>query len=214
MLKPLSVVDSNRVKADLVAITQTPNSRNYLNVATLDQVADYIKAELGKVCDSVYFQTYRVGGKTYRNVVGSIGLQYAERMVVGAHYDVCGNQQGADDNASGVAGMLELARLLGAVRPNYRIDFVAFSLEEPPYFRSENMGSYIHAKYLADNRISLMGMVCLEMIGYFDPSPRSQQYPVNALKTLFGDEGDFISLDIHRMCLVIEAVFGALSKWK
>lgn len=193
----LTVADSNRVKADLRAITQTPQSRNYRNIATLDRVADYIKAELGKVCDSVYFQTYEADGKTYRNVVGSIGSRYTERMVVGAHYDVCGNQEGADDNASGVVGLLELARLLSTHPPAYRIDFVAYSLEEPPYFRSEDMGSYVHAKYLADNQIPIVGMVCLEMIGYFDTLPRSQQYPLEVLKTLYGDEGDFIAV-IHR----------------
>lgn len=189
--------DSIRVKSDLMAITKTPKARNYLNVATLDQVADYIKAELEKVCDSVYFQPYTVAGKTYRNVVGCIGSKHTERMIVGAHYDVCGNQEGADDNASGVAGMLELARLLSKSPPAYRIDFVAFSLEEPPYFRSENMGSYVHAKSLADSGIAIVGMLCLEMIGYFNASPQSQQYPVDALKALFGDEGDFISV-IHR----------------
>lgn len=195
--KPLAHVDSLRVKADLAAITKTPKSRSFQNMAILDQVADYIYRELGAVCDSVYYQTYLADGKTYRNVVGVLGLRYTERMVVGTHYDVCGNQEGADDNASGVAGLLELARLLAKDAPGYRIDFVAYSLEEPPYFRSEEMGSYVHAKYLADNQIPLMGMVCLEMIGYFDVSPRSQRYPIPLMKTFFGDEGDFIAV-IHR----------------
>ena len=64
-------------------------------------------------------------------------------MIVSAHYDVCGNQPGADDNASAVAGLLESARMVAEAKPDldYRIDFVAFCLEEPPYFGSKEMGS-------------------------------------------------------------------------
>ena len=187
--------DSVRIRTDLKAITQTPKSRNYQNIPTLDSVASYIKNELGKVCDSVRYQTFVHDKRTYRNVIGSIGTQNKKRLVVGAHYDVCGNQEGADDNASGTAGLLELARLLSMETDiKYRYDFVAYTLEEPPYFGGEWMGSNIHAKSLFDNHIKIEGMVCLEMIGYFDLSPNSQAYPNPAMRKVYGDKGDFISV--------------------
>lgn len=186
--------DTTRIKQDLKTITKTSKSRSYINIDMLNQVAEYIYKELSKTCDTVYYQTYLVNGNEYKNVIGSIGIQNKERIVVGAHYDVAGDQEGADDNASGVVGVLELSRLLFKQNVNYRIDFVAFSLEEPPFFRSQNMGSYVHAKSLFDNNIELKGMICLEMIGYFNDNPRSQNYPLGLLKLFYGNKGDFITV--------------------
>jgi Zn-dependent M28 family amino/carboxypeptidase len=139
-------------------------------------------------------QEFRVNGRTYKNVVASFGIQFNQRIVVGAHYDVCGAQPGADDNASGVAGLLELARMLSYTQTKYRIDLVAFALEEPPYFRSPAMGSYIHAKSLADNHIHVKGMISLEMIGYFTEKKRTQEYPVGVLKLFYGSRGNYITV--------------------
>lgn len=186
--------DTTRIKQDLKTITKTSKSRSYLNIDILNQVAEYIYKELSKTCDTVYYQTYLVNGNEYKNVIGSIGTKNKERIVVGAHYDVADDQEGADDNASGVVGVLELSRLLFKQNVNYRIDFVAFSLEEPPFFRSQNMGSYVHAKSLFDNNIELKGMICLEMIGYFNDNPRSQNYPLGLFKLFYGNKGDFITV--------------------
>lgn len=117
--------------------------------------------------DSVSTQSYTANGLQYKNIICSFGTENARRIIAGAHYDVCGAQEGADDNASGIAGLLELARLLKGQKLNYRIDLVAYSLEEPPYFRTQYMGSYIHAKSLADSKANVYGMISLEMIGYF-----------------------------------------------
>ena len=150
-------------------LTKSFGNRDYGNVATLNITADYIKSEFEKYADSTAVQVYDVQGQKskYKNIICSFGIQNKKRIIVGAHYDVCEIQQGADDNATGVVGLLELARLLKGQKLNYRIDLVAYSLEEPPYFRTNEMGSYIHAKYLSDNKISVKGMICLEMIGYF-----------------------------------------------
>jgi len=123
-----------------------------------------------------------------------IGPPDAERIIIGAHYDVCGNQPGADDNASGITGLLELSRLLKNTDLKYRIDIVAYSLEEPPFFKTENMGSYHHAKYLNDNEVPVKGMICLEMIGYFDDMKKSQDYPIGLLKLFYGSKGDYITV--------------------
>ncbi len=177
-------------------LTSTAVSRNSDHVSTLDSIAQYIQGRFTAYGYQPEFQPYQAEGKTYKNVIASYGPKDAPRLVVGAHYDVCGDQDGADDNASGVAGLLELARLIQIEKPvlPYRIDFVAYTLEEPPFFRSDWMGSAVHAKYLNDNHIEVKGMVCLEMIGYFSDEPHSQDYPSVALKLFYPSTGDFITV--------------------
>ena len=186
--------DTLRIHNDLVAITKTKKSRNYRNLDVLNQVAAYIQSELEKETPSVSEQKFDVRGSEYKNIIASFGPENAERIIVGAHYDVCGEQEGADDNGSAVAGLLELARLLKNQDLKYRFDLVAYTLEEPPFFRTEHMGSYVHAKYLADNKIPIKGMVCLEMLGYYDNTEGSQSYPVGFLKWIYGSKGDFITV--------------------
>jgi hypothetical protein len=186
--------DIQRIKNDLQKIIYTPNYRNHLNLDALSQVTDYIKSEFSKVSNDVTEQPFTVNGKVYKNIICSMNSDCKERIIVGAHYDVCGDQQGADDNASGVAGLLELARLLKSQHLKYRIDLVAYCLEEPPYFETEQMGSYIHAKYLFDNKIQVKGMICLEMIGYFKDEKKSQQFPLNFLRLFYGNKGNFITV--------------------
>ena len=195
--KPNSTInntDNSQLKKDLIAITQTKERRNYKNIETLNTIAAYIKAELHKVCDSVTYQKYNVNTNEYKNVIGSIGLQHKERIIIGAHYDVFGDYEGADDNASGVAGLLELARLLSKEKLKYRIDFVAYTLEEPPFFRTQQMGSYIHANYLFKHKIPVKGMICLETIGYYNEQANSQEYPVKGMHVLYGTKGNFITI--------------------
>lgn len=190
----MNAQDLTRIQKDLKAITQLNQPRNYQNMASLNTVAQYLKEELSTVCDSTVFQTYKVQNNEYKNVIGSIGLDRPERIIIGAHYDVFGNSDGADDNGSGVVGLLELARMLSEENLNYRIDFVFYTLEEPPFFRTKSMGSYIHAKSLHDKHIDVKGMICLESIGYFCDQPNSQQYPVKEMALTFGTVGNYISV--------------------
>ncbi|WP_083997335.1 M28 family peptidase [Chryseobacterium angstadtii] len=186
--------DINSVKKHLTALTQTPEFRNHKNIDQLNAVADYIKEDFSKYGDSTTFQEYNVDSKIYKNIITSFGTEHKKRIIIGAHYDVCGDQQGADDNATGVTALLELARMLKNQKLNYRIDLVAYTLEEPPYFRTENMGSYIHARYLKDHKIDVYGMASVEMIGYFKDEKNSQSYPLGILSWVYGNKGDFITL--------------------
>ena len=186
--------DSAILRKHLLALTKTEAPRTYKNTDVLNGVADYIKAEFSKISISVSEQVYYDGGVKYRNIICSFDTTNAERIIIGAHYDVCGDQQGADDNASGVAGLLELARLLKSTKHKYRIDLVAYTLEEPPYFRTNFMGSYVHAKYLHDNKIKVKGMISLEMIGYFSDEKNSQDFPMGFLKLFYGNKGNFITI--------------------
>lgn len=189
---PLS--DTTRLKKDLTTIINTELPRNYQNLTSLNYVAEYIKKEFEQISDSVSEQQFKVEDSVYKNIICSINTDKKERIIIGAHYDVCGEQDGADDNGSGVVGLLELARLLKDKNLPYRIDFVAYTLEEPPYYATTNMGSFIHAKYLHDNNISVKGMISLEMIGYFSDQENSQDYPVGFLKWIYGSKGDFITV--------------------
>ncbi|WP_139922325.1 M28 family peptidase [Hymenobacter sp. DG01] len=190
-----TTADTARLRRDLVALTTTPEPRNYLHEASLNQAADYIKAELAAAGARPTDQPYEVNGRTYRNILGHFGPEDGPRIVLGAHYDVCGEQPGADDNGSGVAALLELARLLGR-QPQLpcRVDVVAYTLEEPPFFRTKQMGSYIHAQALHAAGVPVRGMVALEMLGYYDDRKGSQSYPFGPLKLLFGTRGNYVTV--------------------
>jgi len=177
-------------------LTQINPPRNYKNIDSLNQVANYIKKCFETIGLEVSFQEFDVSGQTYKNVIATLNPQYNQRLIFGGHYDVCGNIQGADDNASAVAGIIESARQLQECKEqiDFRIDFVAFTLEEPPYFGTHNMGSYIHAKYLKDNNIDVIGMINYEMIGYFTDAPDSQDYPIEAMKYMYPTIGNFIAV--------------------
>lgn len=184
--------DTLLIKDHLTQITKTEKPRNHENLDQLNITADYIHNVFSRYSDSVSYQ--KIKNSVYKNVICSFGPMDAKRIIVGAHYDVCGNQEGADDNASGVVGLLELARLLKGKTLKCRIDLVAYSLEEPPYFRSTMMGSHAHAKYLKDNNIDVYGMIAIEMIGYFDDAKGSQDYPIGLLSIFYGKRGNYITL--------------------
>jgi len=187
--------DIKRIENDLTLITKTKESRNYKNIETLNYIANYIFNELSKSCDTVFYQKYSVNGLEYKNVIGQINPKSQQsKIVIGAHYDVAGNQEGADDNASGISGLLELSRIISQKPIDKKIEYVAYTLEEPPFFRTKKMGSYIHAKSIHEKREKIRGMICLEMIGYFDDRENSQHYPIENLKLIYGNKGNFITV--------------------
>src|SRR5690606_20836108 len=119
--------DTFSLQHHVLKITEGPGFRNIQDTAALNKVASYIEDEFKKQDLPVFRQSFDVGGKQYHNIIASIGPSDAPRIIVGAHYDVCEEQAGADDNASGVAGLLELAKMLSASntsRWKYRVDLV------------------------------------------------------------------------------------------
>jgi Zn-dependent M28 family amino/carboxypeptidase len=101
---------------------------------------------------------------------------------------------GADDNASGVAGLLELAKFFSGTDPGRTVQFVAFTNEEPPFFRTQEMGSRIFAKEARQKRKKIVAMLCLEMIGYFSNEKGGQDYPLPLMKMIYPDTADFIAV--------------------
>jgi hypothetical protein len=188
-------VSATQLRAHVDSLCSTPGPRNSDNLIGLNAAADYILRNFKQYSEHIEEQKCRAGWTDYRNIICSFGPMDAERLIVGAHYDVFTNP-GADDNASGVAGLLELARLLDTLKPNlkYRVDLVAYTNEEPPYFRTEQMGSAVHAKYLHDNKINVKGMICLEMIGYFTDEEKSQSYPLDILHLFYPEKGNFVAV--------------------
>ena len=192
-----SAADTARLGQHLRYLTTTPQARNYQHPAVLDTVAAYISRQLRAAgAHGVANQPYVVRGQRYQNVIGSFGPASGPRLIIGAHYDVCGDQPGADDNGTGVAALLEVARLLGPLSAQlaYRIDLVAYTLEEPPFFRTEQMGSYVHAASLQAAGVPVRGMVALEMLGYYDDRRGSQQYPAWPLKFIYGSRGNYVTV--------------------
>ncbi|MBF8254536.1 MAG: peptidase M28, partial [Deltaproteobacteria bacterium] len=175
----------------------------------LAKIAAYLASEFKSHGARVSVQEFEVEYNRYRNVIAEYGRETGEVIVIGAHYDTAGAQPGADDNASGVAGLLELSRLLSRTKPSYRIMLAAYTLEEPPYFRTQNMGSAVHAKSLRQQGVAVKLMISLEMIGYFSNQENSQKFPLPLLKIFYPSQGNFI--------LVVDRLFsnqgGELKKW-
>jgi len=188
-IKPQSIQDTVKY------LTHIQPPRNYKNIKSLNNVANYIKNRFNALDLEVSYQEFEVDGNIYKNVIATINPQYSKRLIVGGHYDVCGNFQGADDNASAIAGIIETSKQLKEYEKEllFRVDFVAFCLEEPPYFGTEQMGSFIHAKYLKDNNIDVIGMINYEMIGYYTDEPNSQDYPIPQMKEIYPSVGNFIA---------------------
>src|SRR6185369_9998410 len=187
-------VDPSRLEAHVRKLSIELGPRDLDHIENLDRVAAYIKDELNQTSGYVSEQAYRVQGQTYRNVVAQFGPESEERIIVGAHYDTAGALPGADDNASGVAGLIELARLLGGQQLPLRVELVAFSLEEPPYFRTTGMGSSVHAESLHNQHVQVRAMISLEMIGCFSDAPGSQSFPAGVLSAFYPSKGNFIAV--------------------
>ncbi len=172
-----AAVDPAALRSDVEALVTRFGPRDVDHPENLDRAAAFVAGALRAAGANVTEQTYRAADRAYRNVLAEIGPDTPERIVVGAHYDTAGDQPGADDDASGVAGLLELARLLAASRPPLRVELVAYTLEEPPSFATERMGSAVHARALAGAGAKVRLMISVEMIGAFSDAKGSQSYP-------------------------------------
>jgi Zn-dependent M28 family amino/carboxypeptidase len=187
-------VDPDRLEFHVRKITSEFYPRNYQNPQNLDKTANYIKSEFENTGGRVSEYSFIVNQIEYRNVSLLIGPEEGERIVVGAHYDSAFDTRGADDNASGVAGLIELGRLLSENPPAMPVELVAYTLEEPPFFGLEQMGSFLHAKKLKEKEARVRLMVCLEMIGYFSDERGSQSFPLSIGKLIYPSTGNFIAV--------------------
>jgi Zn-dependent M28 family amino/carboxypeptidase len=160
---------------------------------SLDRTAEYIESAFTAYGYRVARQTYSCYGKNVSNLIAEKSGTDKEMVVVGAHYDTVPGTPGADDNASGVAGLLELARLHRETPNKKTLVFVAFANEEPPCFGSNHMGSMVYAKQLRERGGPVEVMISLEMIGYFKRE-LIQTYPVQAMNLFYPKTADYIGI--------------------
>lgn len=145
--------------------------------AAFAAAAAYVERELADAGYEVTRQTYLARGQEVSNLVAELpGHQRKDEIVIfGAHYDTVETTPGADDNASGVAVMIETARLMRHMRPARTIRFIGFACEEPPHYYTGEMGSQVYARQCRTRGERIRGMLCLEMVGYYNTEPASQQ---------------------------------------
>ncbi len=193
------VVEAAALREHVRVLSVAYYPRAFDHRRNLDLAADYVLTQLKGTGAQVSEQEFTVDGERYRNIVARFGPDSGPLLVIGAHYDAFGDSDfgyppGADDNASGVAGLIELARLLAQGPQRRPIELVAYTLEEPPHFRTEEMGSAHHASMLKQQGREVALMLSLEMIGYFSDSAGSQEYPLRGIGMLYPDRGNFIAL--------------------
>ena len=196
--KPLSSPEAtavpDRLRNHVRILSEEIGDRNMFDPKRLERAAAYITDQLTTLGYGVQVQEYTVGQQKARNLTVTIPgtTRPEEVLLIGGHYDTCGNP-GADDNASGVAGLLELARRVRGFSPARTVTFVAFINEEPPFFHTEAMGSRVYARNSRASGEHIHAAIILEMIGYYSQRPNSQRYP--PLYGLFyPNKGNFIGV--------------------
>src|SRR5215510_6876259 len=189
--------DEEKIRDDLKRhvsqLAETIGERNVDSYNALKAAADYLDTTLKGAGYEVHSYEYSVENNPVRNIEVQIpGSKAAgENLIVGAHYDTFGGTPGANDNASGVAAVLELAQLLKDSKPEQTIRLVFFVNEEPPYFQTDKMGSLVYARQLHDQKVNVTGMISVETIGYYSDEEGSQRYPAG-FGILYPYVGNFI----------------------
>ncbi|MDA7921067.1 M20/M25/M40 family metallo-hydrolase [Verrucomicrobiales bacterium] len=214
MQGPESIIDPNeKIRLEAASLHRKPVNQadleQYLNVlcvkigernlqvpAALEQTAIWLESTLGSgnIGYPITRQVYEVNGKTVRNLIAELPgtSKRDEIVVIGAHYDTVPNCPGANDNGTGVAGMLALARAFAGEQQERTLRFVAFVNEEQPYFQTEDMGSVRYAKKCRMEGDRIVAMLSLDSIGYFTDEPGSQSVP-EGLDNEFPDTGNFLA---------------------
>ncbi len=186
---------AEHLKSAVRTLATDIGERNVGRPQALAAAADYIEHEMRSAGATVVRQTFTAAGHRVANIEALIPGRRpdAHEVLAGAHYDTVSGCPGANDNGSGVAALLELARRL-AVRPLDRtLRLVAFVNEEPPFFQGPAMGSLVYAKALKDAGVKLRGMLSIETIGCYTDAPGSQSFPLPPLRRIYGDRGDFLA---------------------
>jgi Zn-dependent M28 family amino/carboxypeptidase len=182
-----------RLRQHVHTLADEIGERNVWQYAALLEAADYLDRNFRELGYSTASQDYQVQGKTVRNLEAELKgtTRPAEILVVGAHYDSVMGCPGANDNGSGVAALLEIARLLAGKSLARTVRFVAFVNEEPPFFQTGAMGSLVYASRCRQRNERIVSMLSLETIGYYTDAKSSQQYPF-PFSLFYPNTGNFI----------------------
>lgn len=183
-----------KLKQHVYRLSHEIGDRSMAKYDKLNEAAEYITGTFSSFGYEVKFQEYEAKGKTAKNIIVSkIGKKHPEEIIViGAHYDSYSNP-GADDNASAVAGLLELAEFIFDKDADRTIKFIAFTNEEPPFFKTEKMGSFVYARDARTRGENIKAALILESIGYYTDRPFSQRYfPV--MRFFHPNRGNYIGI--------------------
>lgn len=191
-----TVVSADRLRADVNRLTADFGPRDFRHGEDLGLAAAWIADELRAAGLEVEERPYQLREGRFVNVVARRPGADPSRgaIVVGAHYDTVRGSPGANDNASGVAALLELARTLPAEPSATTQYFVAFATAEPPFFGSDDMGSARFARSLVDAGVTVELMVSLDSVGYYSDARNTQSYPWSALGIFYPERGNFLAV--------------------
>lgn len=194
LTKEESIIAS-RLRRHVTVLAGEIGERNTQHYGELQEAARYVATELRAEGYPVREEPYGIGEREMVNIEGERrGNTHPEEIVVvGAHYDSVAGAPGANDNASGVAAVLELGRLLRDLKPARTVRLVAFVNEEPPWFIGENMGSLVYARGAKKRGEKIVAMLSLETVGYYSDQPHSQKYP-EPFQHFYPDTGNFIGM--------------------
>lgn len=185
---------SKALERDVRVLAVDIGERHLRRSGALDEAASWIERRLGDVALRPRRSSYEVDGHRVHNIDVLVpgAAPDASVVVVGAHYDSAIGTAGANDNASEVACLLELARRLANHRGMHELRLVWFTNEEQPYFQTDDMGSLRYARALAAERRNVVAMLSLETIGYYSEEPHSQRY-ASAVTGMFPTTGNFLA---------------------
>ncbi len=190
--------------ADVRILGEEIGERNMARYPRLNAAADFIENSFSRAGLHPRRDTYDLHGRACHNIEAEIRGARPEILLIGAHYDSVFGSPGANDNSSGVAAMLALARRFAQTPAQRTLRFVAFVNEEPPYFLSEQMGSFVYAGRCKARGDHISAMISLETIGYFSDAPHSQTYPAPGLRLFYPTVGNFIGFvaNVHSRALL------------
>ncbi len=221
-LSPDEVVLREELRANVQKLAGEIGERNMRHYAQLNAAADFIEDSFSRAGLRTRRDSYDIRGQACHNIEAEIpgslqGAASAEAtaakaavssappiIVIGAHYDSVFGSPGANDNGTGVAAMVALARRFASAKPKQTLRFVAFVNEEPPYFLSGEMGSQVYARRCKERGDKISAMISLETIGYFSDAPNSQTYPSPGLGLFYPKVGNFIGFvsNVHSRALL------------
>jgi len=193
---PLSAEEQlihDNLKRHVVMLAEQIGERNVWNAQALLGASRYIRQTLENLGYQVRVQSFESAEMTVQNLEVELpGVRLPEEVIVfGAHYDSVLGTPGANDNASGIAALLEIARLMAGKKPARSLRLVAFANEEAPFFDSDEMGSKVYAKRASQRNEDIKAMVSLEMIGHYSDKQGSQRYPF-PLGFFYPDTANFV----------------------
>jgi Zn-dependent M28 family amino/carboxypeptidase len=191
-LSPDDVALREELRADVQMLGGEIGERNMWHYPQLNAAADFIENSFSRAGLRPRRDSYNLRGQSCHNIEAEIRGAHPQILLIGAHYDSVFGSPGANDNGTGVAAMLALARRFAGKKTEHTLRFVAFVNEEPPYFLSNEMGSFVYAGRCKTRGDQISAMISLETIGYFSDAPHSQTYPTPGLGVFYPKVGNFI----------------------